>query len=185
MNAKEHLSKAVALLSPDEFMLLIGEFIANDKRFISFRNMVESMGGVSAIAGELSVNQAKGNGKAVKAEALTVAFEEVTIEPRDLRFVHATIPADVALFRGTELIVAESNVSATGILCLLIGGKMQMPIPPNAMGERSVRYGATAQSRDIRLDTWKDGSFVFLVRNLSDKPVKWSARIEGRAVKRG
>ena len=119
-------------------------------------------------------------GAALPADAVTVEFAEIEIPPRELALAMATVPEGVKLFRGTKLIATETM--DVGILCAIINDRCQMPLMATGLnGIMSIFYGPNSVGSGVAWSTWDvEQPFVILLRNNSDAPVKWSAKVEGK-----
>ncbi len=117
------------------------------------------------------------------AEPMSVDFDEAMLEPGELKQFVARINPRVALFRGDKLVASESKPMATNITAIKVGQKQQMASYSNPDGVKSAFFHETSLGSDILLDTWNPPlDLIIEVKNLSDFPVKWSAKLHGKGV---
>lgn len=122
---------------------------------------------------------------------IDVHFPEIEIPAHGLYSICAVAPAEVVLFRGERFQVTESSPSATSIIFIGVGQRVQMPIAVGADGDfRGIlslffSSAAVAEVNEILWDTWQTREYPMfaIVRNLTDKPVRWSAKATGKWVK--
>ena len=126
----------------------------------------------------------------VQPDPIDVHFSEVEIPPHGLYAVVAVAPQNVALFRGESFQATESERGATSIIFIGVGQRQQTPI---AVGDKSGDFRGTSslffsegvQGNGVLFDTWEARHYPMyaIVRNLTDKPVRWSAKATGKWVK--
>lgn len=98
------------------------------------------------------------------AHPAEIYFDEVEIPPHESVVVYARIDPRLALFRGENIIESSSPPQSTSILHVLVGSRLQI------LG-------------GIKMDTWQRGlHFTISIKNTTDVPVKWSAKIVGKGI---
>lgn len=109
-----------------------------------------------------------------------LVFPETEIAPGETAAIQAVLPADLALFRGLEVSVKESEQRATAVRAYFIGALLQTPIAGLASGTLSMFFGG-----DVLHDTMEAGLCgTWLIVNRSSSAVKWSAEIRGQGIRR-
>lgn len=124
---------------------------------------------------------------------IDVDFPEIELPPHSWRACCAVPPSGVALFRGKRFLAIESEPGATAIVLVGVGQRMQMPISvrhnEDVDGIPAAVFAAAAEFSDangVLWDTWQANTPVpmyAVVRNRTDKPVRWSAKVAGDWVK--
>jgi hypothetical protein len=126
--------------------------------------------------------------KISKKEPWKAFFDEVEIAPNSTMFVRHRMDDEwnkLSVFGGKKFVAFESEKGATGIPFFFVGTKMQMLFPENIFGTPSFVFTEEAAVNDVRFDVCDVALWMtFVVTNKSDKPVKWSAFVEGDGVRK-